>query len=128
MAWRAKEFSKFTNWAELICLKKRLEGTLPRPVQSSLTTEEGSAMNASIIHEIGEFPILKVLIEALEATDRDLNHLWAMDGNDEEYQQAYDRHWAIREAINATPARTFCELRAKARAAEIELERDVSGL
>lgn len=38
----------------------------------------------------------------------------------------YHRHWAIREAINALPARTLPELQAKARAAEIELERDAA--
>ena len=85
-------------------------------------------MNASIIHEIGKSPTLEIFVGVLEATDRDLRRLWAMDGNekDEEYQQAYNRHWAIREAMNATPARTFSELKAKARAAEIELERDAA--
>ena len=83
-------------------------------------------MNASIIHEFGQIPTLEILVGVLEATDRDLNHLWAMDGSDEEYQQAYNRHWAVREAINVTPARIFSELRAKARAAEIELERDAA--
>ena len=38
----------------------------------------------------------------------------------------YHRHWAIREEINATPARTFAELEAKARAAEIALGLDAS--
>jgi hypothetical protein len=67
-----------------------------------------------------------MLVGVLEATDRDLRRLWAIDGNDEEYQQAYARHWAIREAINAAPARTLSELKAKARAAEIELGRDAA--
>jgi hypothetical protein len=38
----------------------------------------------------------------------------------------YHRHWAIREAINAAPVWTLPELQAKARACEIELERDAA--
>lgn len=77
-------------------------------------------MNAGIVkHEIGKIPTLEILVGVLEATDRELARLWAIDGNDEEYQQAYKRHWALREAINATPARTFSDLQAMARAAEI---------
>jgi hypothetical protein len=67
-----------------------------------------------------------MFVVVLEATARQLARLWEIDGNDEEYQQAYNRHWAIREAINATPARTFPELKEKARAIEIELERDAA--
>ena len=76
--------------------------------------------------EIGNFPTIEMLVGVLETTDRDLRRLWAMDGNekDEEYQQAYNRHWAIREAMNATPARTFSELKAKACAAEIAFNLD----
>jgi|GEM_PF-4994762 len=39
-------------------------------------------------------------------------------------QQLYERHWALREKIDAFPASTISELAAKARAAQIELERD----
>ena len=80
-------------------------------------------MNASI-HEIGNSPTIEMFVGVLEATDRELTSLWAIDGNDEEYQQAYKRHWAVREAINAAPARTFSELKAKARALQIEYGRD----
>ena len=36
----------------------------------------------------------------------------------------YRRHWTLREAVNSVPARTLAGLQAKARAIEIELERD----
>ena len=38
----------------------------------------------------------------------------------------YHRHWTLREAINSVPARTLSGLKAKARAAEMELERDAA--
>ncbi len=80
-------------------------------------------MDISIIAEIGKSPTLEVLIAALEATGVELS---CSSTDEKKYQQAYERHWSIREAINATPARTLSELKAKARAAEIELERDAA--
>ena len=75
------------------------------------------------ITEIRKIPNLEILIADLEIADLEHSRLYD-EGNDEQYQQAYEHHWSVREAINATPARTLSELRAKARAAVIALDLD----
>ena len=46
------------------------------------------------------------------------------DIDDEADRALWARHWALRGLIQAMPARTHSELRAKARVLEIEAERD----
>lgn len=48
------------------------------------------------------------------------------DIDDEADRALWARHWTLRGMIQAMPARTHLELRAKARALEIEAERDES--
>jgi hypothetical protein len=74
-------------------------------------------MNASIIHEIGFSPTIEALTSELTAVDR-----LHTDGPD--CERLYERHWALRALINASPARTISEMRAKARALQIECARD----
>lgn len=64
------------------------------------------------------------LVADLEIADLESSRLYDAASADSEYLPAYERHWAIREKINATPAQSLPELRAKARAAEIALELD----
>ncbi len=70
--------------------------------------------------------VLIQLVAELEMVDIETTRLHKAEGDDAEYLASSERHWAIREAINATPALTLSELKAKARAAEIELERDAA--
>ena len=72
-------------------------------------------MNASIIHEIGISPTIEALTSELMAVD-------GTHADDD--GRLYERHWALRALINATPARTFSEMMAKARALQIESARD----
>jgi len=73
-------------------------------------------------NDIGNSPNLEILIGALEATDCDFASLPPAAG-DEEYARLYDQHWSLRATINSVPARNISELKAKARAAKIELDR-----
>jgi hypothetical protein len=66
------------------------------------------------------------LVADLEIADLETTRLHKAEGDDAEYLASIERRWAILAAINAAPARTLRELRAKARAAEIELERDAA--
>jgi hypothetical protein len=75
------------------------------------------------ITEIGKIPTLEILVADLEIADLEISRLYAAAA-DSEYLPAYERCWAIREAINAVPALTLPELQAKARAAEIALKLD----
>jgi hypothetical protein len=68
--------------------------------------------------------LLVKLVADLEIADLERSRLYDAASADSEYLPACERHWAIREVINATPARTLLELRAKARAAEIALDLD----
>jgi hypothetical protein len=68
--------------------------------------------------------LLMQLVDNLEIADLETTRLYEAEGDDSEYLASHERHWTLREAINSVPARTFPELQAKARAAEIELERD----
>ena len=81
-------------------------------------------MNVSIIHEIGKNPTLEILVADLEIANLEISRLYDGEGDDSEYLASCERRWPILEAINATPALTLAELKRKARAAEIELERD----
>ena len=72
-------------------------------------------MDTTTIAEIGKSPTLEALASELFAVDG--THA-ADDG------RLYERNWALRALINATPARTISELRAKARALQIESARD----
>jgi hypothetical protein len=45
--------------------------------------------------------------------------------DDETFEKLYDRHWALREAINETVATTLAGLRIKATTAELALEGDL---
>jgi hypothetical protein len=76
------------------------------------------------ITQIGKIPTLEFLVADLEKADLELSRLFDAGAADAEYLPACERHWTLREAINATPARTFPELQAKARAAQIALELD----
>jgi hypothetical protein len=78
------------------------------------------------VAEIGKIPTLKILVADLEVADREIRRLHESVGGEAEYLASCELHWAIREAINGVPARTLSELKAKARAAEIELERDAA--
>jgi hypothetical protein len=68
--------------------------------------------------------LLMKLVADLEIANLESTCLYEAATADSEYLPSYERHWAIREVINATPARTLPELRAKARAAEIALDLD----
>jgi hypothetical protein len=81
-------------------------------------------MALDTVARIGEIPTLEILVADLEIADLETTLLYESEAADSEYLPACERHWAIREAINATPARTLPELRAKSRAAEIALELD----
>ena len=81
-------------------------------------------MDMDTIQQIGKFPTLEDFIAELDRIDRELARLFATDGHDEEYRQAYERHWEIRKVINGTPASTIGELCAKARAAEVAFDLD----
>jgi hypothetical protein len=70
--------------------------------------------------------LLMKLVADLEIADLEASRLQKVEGDDAEYLASCERHWKIREAINAAPARTFPELQAKARAAEIALDLDAS--
>jgi hypothetical protein len=84
-------------------------------------------MDTTTITEFGKNPTLEILIADLEIAALEVSRLQKVEeGDDAEYLASCDRRWAILEAINATPARTLPELKAKARAAEIELERDAA--
>lgn len=64
-------------------------------------------------------------IEALQYLLRELEILHAEEPEDDAAEeQLYNRHWALRERVDATPAKTIAELKLKARAAEMALERD----
>ncbi len=73
-------------------------------------------MTASIQYtKIGEIPTLEALA----------SELFAVDGaHADDDGRLYERNWALRALINTTPARTISELRAKARALQIEYGRD----
>ncbi len=66
------------------------------------------------------------LVADLEIADLETTRLHKAEGDDAEYLASIERRWAILAAINATQARTLPEFQAKARAAEIELERDAA--
>jgi hypothetical protein len=55
----------------------------------------------------------------------EVNALQIPDDDDTAEENRYTRHWSLREKIDAIPARTIDELKVKARAAQIALERDV---
>ena len=73
-------------------------------------------MNASTIHEIGKNPTIEALTSELIAVDG--TQVADDDG------RLYERNWALRALINATPARTISEMMAKARALQIKSARD----
>jgi hypothetical protein len=59
---------------------------------------------------------------------RELEEVHALqipDDDHDDEENRYKRNWSLREKIDATPARTIDELKVKARAAQIALERDV---
>jgi len=76
------------------------------------------------IIKIGKFPIVPSLVSELAAIDLKMNALRGISGKTDEFECLHDRHWALREEICATPARSLSELYAKARALQIEAERD----
>jgi hypothetical protein len=68
--------------------------------------------------------LLMKLVADLEIADLETTRLHEAEGDDAEYLASCERHWMIREAINATQARTIPQLQAKGRAAEIALDLD----
>jgi hypothetical protein len=70
--------------------------------------------------------LLVKLVADLEIATLDVFRLQKGEGDDAEYLASCERHWKIREAINATPARTLPALQAKARATEIARDLDAS--
>ncbi len=69
--------------------------------------------------KIGKFPTLEMLVAELERIDAEHHRLHADDVDDATIEPVYERHWALRALINATPARCPSGLRAKDRAAQI---------
>jgi len=67
--------------------------------------------------ESGKIPTSRYFLSPiLKKADLELSRLFdAGAGGPPNYLPACERHWTLREAINATPARTFPELQAKAR-------------
>jgi hypothetical protein len=87
--------------------------------------------NNTEITKNGNSPILGVNFPTIEALVRELAHvdaeharLHANTVDDAAIEPVYDRHWALRGLINATPARSLRELRAKERAQQIAAELD----
>jgi hypothetical protein len=68
--------------------------------------------------------LLTKLVADLEIATSEIHRMWEANAADSEYLPSCERHWSIREDINAAQARTLAGLRAKARAAEIALDLD----
>ncbi len=73
--------------------------------------------------KIGKFPTLETLLDELERVDAELRRL-AADAEDSVYIATYERHWALRGLINATPSRSLSDIRAKAAVLRMEAARD----
>ena len=123
------DFSKFKNRAAIQQPPEKVtvRGVQPpRPVFIK-TEEVNSIMNVDIIHEIGKNPTLEILVADLEIANQSedlppISTAKAIIPNT--FRPPASGEWPILKAINATPALTLIELKLKARAAEIELERD----
>ena len=66
--------------------------------------------------------------ETLHDLLRELEEVHALQIPDDDHdaeENRYTRNWSLREKIDSIPARTIDELKVKARAAQIALERDV---
>ena len=86
---------------------------------------------ADEISAAGELPGkrgLNMAPETLHDLLRELEEVHALQIPDDDHdaeENRYTRHWSLREKIDAIPARTIEELKVKARAAQIALERDL---
>ena len=74
------------------------------------------------------FKSVNMVPETLHDLLRELEESHALQIPDDDHdaeENRYNRNWLLREKIDAIPARTIEELKVKARAAQIALERDV---
>lgn len=63
-------------------------------------------------------------IQGLVAELNAVDAAFASTTDNASFEALYERHWALRGAINVTPARSLAELHAKARALQVEIFRD----
>jgi hypothetical protein len=73
------------------------------------------------IENIGNSPIKAIFVELAQLDEALRDPSISMDYDD---YGAIERHWALREAINATPACSLAELHAKARPLQVKISRD----
>ncbi len=86
------------------------------------------ARDISAAGELPGKPGLNMAPETLHDLLRELEEVHALQIRDDDHddeETRYNRNWSLREKIDAIPARTIDELKVKARAAQIALERDV---
>jgi hypothetical protein len=86
------------------------------------------ARDISAAGELPGKPGLNMVPETLHDLLRELEEVHALqipDDDHDDEENRYTRNWSLREKIDAIPARTIDELKVKARAAQIALERDV---
>ena len=86
------------------------------------------ARDISAAGELPGKPGLTMAPETLHDLLRELEEVHALqipDDDHDDEETRYKRNWSLREKIDAIPARTIDELKVKARAAQIALERDV---
>ncbi len=86
------------------------------------STETGSIGNSPIPRP--HFSTIEAFVRELVEVNAQHARLHVSDAGDAAIEPVYQRHWAIREAINSTPSCSLSELRAKARAVRIAAELD----